>query len=437
MTLNEALELFGLDESTLSDSSIRKQYRLLARKYHPDANNGVDLGFNNLAEAYSILLDYIGGNSKSHSSNELSKYNVIFSYLIWSDIFGIDVDNDDLKNEVEDIYKKLDFIISDNGAENIEQSIKETIIDIFKLKYKKSFKSLYIDNPGYFFDKYCSEDVSLNDAFIALSYRYHLFESDTFRANYNLALRYLKHEELASYYVAQYANNLATSGISNDRKDFLNYIGDVRRKIIEKLSFDKGNLDDNFEKIFANYSDDSEEDILKKKVVFNDGDIVYDDSFGIGPLKMGVVVSDGEKQFVKYYIYSRTDSKVFRERLSTFSWKKLDELIDKGSLLGAKVIIPPVNSIERNGIIMYDDKILFGNSDYTKFAVSSEFRPRDYGKVIINMWPEYLSKSEIKRMIAMSVNGLVLGEERDSTSLSVTGDKVKKIGTYPDCNNGC
>ena len=53
MDYYEILEL----EITCTKKDIKKKYRLLCLKYHPDKNNGNDTKFKDIKEAYDVLID--------------------------------------------------------------------------------------------------------------------------------------------------------------------------------------------------------------------------------------------------------------------------------------------------------------------------------------------------------------------------------------------
>lgn len=430
MTLDNALSMFELDKNDLSLENIKRQYKILAKKYHPDSNGGVDLGFNKLSEAYLFLLSYIDVNTDYVEINNNSKYHVIFNFLIWSDIFGIE--DEFFYNQLLDIYNRLDSIIFSDEFFDIDKYIKEEIIKIFKLKYSKSFNNFGISDSDKYFKNLSSNDKSLNDTFIELSRKYHMFAMRKFRQFYSLSKRLLKNDELAYSVLTKYVKHLAITGTDGDREDFTNYVLGILNisnnsgnnnydNNITTSKIDKEN-DEVFELINTNYQEE--------ETSFSEGDIVYNKSYGFGPLKFGIIVNENGVLVVKHYIFARDDFKIFKERFSTIFWEKVDNLIDNGNILGAKVIHNHRNTIMRNGLIHLKDNILFANSDYSKFAVSSSFNNDEYC-FAINMWPEFISKEEIRTMIKNNVYDKILGGD----NLSISDNKVKKIGTNPNIEN--
>lgn len=56
MGLNEALDIFNIEDITQeTEDTVKKKYRILMRKYHPDNNNGDNTKAVNLSSAYEII----------------------------------------------------------------------------------------------------------------------------------------------------------------------------------------------------------------------------------------------------------------------------------------------------------------------------------------------------------------------------------------------
>ena len=92
MNIEEAIKLmnFNLSEEA-NEESLKKQYRKMVLKYHPDKNKGDSTHFLKIKEAYEIILRYI-------KERRMQKYNTIIvdlnnnSYTVstqsWSFNFG-------------------------------------------------------------------------------------------------------------------------------------------------------------------------------------------------------------------------------------------------------------------------------------------------------------------------------------------------------------
>lgn len=55
MQIDKALLVFGLSLSELNEEMLKKKYRTLSKKYHPDLNNGDDKMFKLLQDAKVVL----------------------------------------------------------------------------------------------------------------------------------------------------------------------------------------------------------------------------------------------------------------------------------------------------------------------------------------------------------------------------------------------
>lgn len=68
MNIYEARKIFGINEKS-SEEDIKKQYRILAKKYHPDANPGdqdTEEKFKQINEAYAVLTNKNGNSNDSN-----------------------------------------------------------------------------------------------------------------------------------------------------------------------------------------------------------------------------------------------------------------------------------------------------------------------------------------------------------------------------------
>ena len=62
MNYNTAIKLLDLDKELINESSIKKKYKFMALKYHPDKNKSINATnkFNEIKDAYEYLMRYGG-----------------------------------------------------------------------------------------------------------------------------------------------------------------------------------------------------------------------------------------------------------------------------------------------------------------------------------------------------------------------------------------
>ena len=143
-----------------SSYEIKKQYRILSKKYHPDKNNGDDTEFKKINEAYETLSN--DESRKEYNIKRIFKnidftneeYKLLFSYydkfinskeyrlmkLLYNSI------PEHVKNTIWDKFKKsnLKQIVPKNKSINIELLHENITIHLGVLKENKIYYKFYL-----------------------------------------------------------------------------------------------------------------------------------------------------------------------------------------------------------------------------------------------------------------------------------------------------
>ena len=127
-------DILNLNDDCSSDE-IKKQYRILSKKYHPDKNNGDDTDFKKINEAYETLSN--DESRKEYNIKRIFKnidftneeYKLLFSYY------------DKFINSKE--YRLMKLLYN-----SIPEHVKNTIWDKFKKSNLKNCQE--IEDRGFF-----------------------------------------------------------------------------------------------------------------------------------------------------------------------------------------------------------------------------------------------------------------------------------------------
>ena len=94
--MKDYYSILGVNKYSSPDS-IKRAYRKLALKYHPDKSNGDTLKFQEIAEAYDVL----SNSDKKYKYDNKQQYTEPFSFRTANDLFN---NFFQLHNSFDDIF---------------------------------------------------------------------------------------------------------------------------------------------------------------------------------------------------------------------------------------------------------------------------------------------------------------------------------------------
>lgn len=153
MNYEEACVFLELDKDIeLDDRIIKKQYRMLALKYHPDKNKTVDSNekFYNIKNAYEYLMEYEGyfdnddiddGDKFSYEeTNDTSTEQSTYTHLLFSFVNTI-VSEDNSNILIKSILNKISNMCQEKAVDTLNKLDKTTLLKVYELllKYRDAF----------------------------------------------------------------------------------------------------------------------------------------------------------------------------------------------------------------------------------------------------------------------------------------------------------
>ena len=206
-----------------TQDDIKKSYRQLSRKHHPDKNNGIDTMMKKITEAYTVLSDTSKRKEYDMASsmgNPEELINLIFNQGGFSFFHNINTNQNMFRNFVRLLVHTVYVTLSDIYNENviptiinrdvISNNIKNTVQEEIKVKIPNNIldnmsiilpnngniinnnkgdlkiKFSIIDDSTFFLnnnDVYYNKSISLKEALCGFNFKLHYIDHKTYNIN--------------------------------------------------------------------------------------------------------------------------------------------------------------------------------------------------------------------------------------------------------------
>ena len=203
MNYQKAIQIMELGNSCIDIVVIKKQYKRLALKYHPDKNHEIDTSekFIEITNSYEFLCDYLHMNHMKDDLKNIPYSELLHSFL--NNIFTENIVNNLQENTyiikiLHNIIQKISKICEDKSIELLINLNKDVLIKLYEILYM--YKDiLYISDLLLIKIKEILEDKIKNDTCVILNPTLEdLFEHNLYKLHHEnqLFIIPLWHDEL-------------------------------------------------------------------------------------------------------------------------------------------------------------------------------------------------------------------------------------------------
>lgn len=132
MKYSDAISILELEYEIINETSIKKKYKFMALKYHPDKNKSEDANnkFNEIKEAYDYLMTYEGYADSHEEYFEEEKTEENYNSLLYQFITII-INEQPENNILNGLIKKLLNMCEDKAFTYIKNIEKDKIIKLY------------------------------------------------------------------------------------------------------------------------------------------------------------------------------------------------------------------------------------------------------------------------------------------------------------------
>lgn len=193
MNLTESLKLFNLNGSELRKNEealkiIKKKYKILARKYHPDKSSGSDEMMTNVNRAYETLVKNFNHEplfDELFFGEQLfgNPFGIPMGFVVQQNDFFVNPEEHIRKiNQVNNILKSFIGIFKNEPTDELNEFSKLTEIKEFVITPKEYFTGTKIDNLE--IPKLYNLNIPLDNVFIKINNPEYYYNKDCIHIRY-------------------------------------------------------------------------------------------------------------------------------------------------------------------------------------------------------------------------------------------------------------
>ena len=193
MKYKEAICILELENDIINEINIKKKYKFMALKYHPDKNksNDATTAFHKITEAYDYLMKYEGYMDcdnefyEEEKSNENSYNSMLYQFI------NIIISEQPEDNILNGLIKKLLNMCEDKAVNYIESFEKDKIIKLYD--FLKNYNQVF-HYSNHFIEKIKKiiQEKTKNDERIILNPTIDdLFEHNIYKLKYDNNIYYI------------------------------------------------------------------------------------------------------------------------------------------------------------------------------------------------------------------------------------------------------
>ncbi len=192
MNYDNAVSLLELEKDIINEENIKKKYKFMALKYHPDKNKSEDanIKFNEIKEAYDYLMSYEGYADSHEEYFEEEKTEENYNSMLYQFINMI-ISEKTQNNVINGLIKKMLNMCEDKAINFIKNIEKDKLIILYD--FLKNYNQVFHYSNDFIEKiKTIIQDKTKNDERIILNPTIDdLFQHNIYKLKYNNNVYYI------------------------------------------------------------------------------------------------------------------------------------------------------------------------------------------------------------------------------------------------------